>query len=234
MKLIYLSPTNMSTTEAGAREKQKREEMLNHMVSPGVEICILDNPEGPLAIETMQDEYNGIPGMLKALSRVESQYDGVLTGCFGEPGLDAVRELLHIPAVGCCGPAIHWANQLGKRFSVLSPVKSAVPFTIELVEKYGLGTHLASVRPLDIPVLDIRSDRARALNKATEVARGVLSNDGADALVLGCMSLAFQNIAGDMSRSLGVPVINPLHASLHALEFLVGNGLNPSPLVYKL
>ena len=234
MKLLYFSPTNMSTTEAGVREKQKREAMLNRLVSPGVEVCISDNPEGPLSIETMQDEYNGIPSMLKTLSRVESQYDGVLTGCFGEPGLDAVRELLNIPAVGCCGPAIHWANQLGKRFSILSPVKSAVPFTIDLVEKYGLGTHLASVRPLEIPVLEIRSDRTGVLNKATEIARGVLADDGADSLVLGCMSLAFQDIAGDISRFLGVPVINPLHASLHALEFLVANGLTPSSLVYKL
>jgi allantoin racemase len=90
------------------------------------------------------------------------------------------------------------------------------------------------VRSLDIPVLNIRSDRGHVLNKATDIAKGVLTDDGADSLVLGCMSMAFQDIARDITKSLGVPVINPLYASLNALEFLVSNGLNPSPLVYKL
>lgn len=234
MKLVYISPTNMSSTEAGIKEKARREEFLNHITSNDVSVQVVDNPEGPLSIQTMQDEYNGIPGMLRIAAEMQTRIDGVLIGCFGEPGLDAVREMLDVPVVGCCAPAIHLANQIGKRFSVLSPVPSTVPFTIELVEKYGLGTHLASIRPLNIPVLEIRSNRAQAVAKATAIAKRIVEEDGADTLVLGCMSMAFQDMAKDMAQNLCIPVLNPIYSAVSTLEFLVRFGITQSPLVYKL
>lgn len=234
MKILYIAPTNMTTTEQGRSQKAKREKFLNEITSYDVEVNIADNPEGPLSIQTVRDECNGIPGMIKCASELKDQYDGVITGCFGEPGLDALRELLDIPVIGCCSPAIHLANQLGKGFSVLVPVKSTIPFTKELIDKYGFGNHMVSIESLNIPVLEIRSNRELAIKKATDIAQNILKRERTDTFVLGCMSMAFQDMAKDLTVSLSVPVINPIYVAINTLEFMIRRGLSQSPQVYKL
>lgn len=235
MRLIYFSSTNMQGSEAGRRELEKRRNVLASLVSPGSTIDIVDNPEGPLSIQTLQDEFQAVPGTLRNAARAEAEgYDGAILGCFGDPGLHAVRELVKMPVVGSCQPAVHLAAQLGERFSVLSPVASTVPFTRKLVEEYGLGHKLASVRSVDIPVLQIRQDREGALARLTEVAGRILEQDGAEVLVLGCMSMAYQGMAADLTERLGVPVVNPLLAAVRTVETLVAGGLTQSPRMYRL
>ena len=232
MRLIYLSPTDMSISAAAAEEKEKRRAFLQRLVPAGVEIRIVDNPGGPLSIQTMRDEFCGVPGMLHAIEQLNGQADGVLVGCFGEPGLEAVREKAKIPILGCCGPAIHLANQIGKRFSVLSPVESCIPFTTELVEKYALAGHMAPMRALNIPVLEIRQNRKKALEQAVAVANRAVQSDGADTLVLGCMSMAFQDMAGEIESTLHLPVINPIYVAIHQLIFMVRYHIIQSPKIY--
>lgn len=225
----------MSGSEAGRRELEKRKAVLASLASPGTTIDIVDNPEGPPSIQTLQDEFRAVPGTLRNAAKAEADgYDGGIIGCFGDPGLHAVRELVKIPIVGSCQPAVHLAAQLGERFSVLSPVPSTVPFTTKLVEEYGLAHKLASVRSVDIPVLQIRQDREGALNRLTEVAQRILAQDAADTLVLGCMSMAYQGLAADLTDRLGVPVVNPIYVAIRTLETLVSARLTQSPRVYKL
>ena len=82
--------------------------------------------------------------------------------------------------------------------------------------------------------LEARIDRERVLSRAIEIAKTILEQDGADTLVLGCMSMAFQDMAQEMSQRLGVPVINPLHASMAVLQFMVRTKTRQSRLIYKL
>lgn len=235
MRLIYFSSTNMQGTEAGRRELAKRRRVLASFASAGTTIDIVDNPEGPPSIQTLRDEFQAVPGTLKNAAKAEADgYDGGIIGCFGDPGLHAVRELVNMPIVGSCQPAVHLAAQLGERFAVLSPVPSTVPFTRKLVEEYGLAHKLASVRSVDIPVLQIRQDRAGALERLTEVAKRVVAEDGADTLVLGCMSMAYQGLSTDLTERLGIPVVNPVFAAIRTLELLVAGRLTQSPRMYKL
>jgi allantoin racemase len=235
VRLIYMSSANMKGSEAGRREMEKRKAILTSLASPGTIIDFVDNPDGPPSIQTLQDEFHSVPGNLRNAAKAEAEgYDGGIIGCFGDPGLHAARELVQMPVVGSCQPALHLAAQLGDRFSVLSPVASAVPFTRRLVEEYGLVHKLASVRSVDIPVLTIRQDREGALNRLTEVAERILAQDGADTLVLGCMSMAYQGLAADLMERLGVPVVNPVFAAIRTLEILVSARLSQSPRVYKL
>lgn len=234
MKIAMLSPINMSRSEFARQQLIKRQAFLDSTVPAGVRVVLLENPDGPEAIQTMEDEYISIPGMMARSRGLEGEYDAIITGCFGEPGLDGIRELVRIPVLGCCGPAVYMASLLGKRFSVLSPVKSTVPSTRELIEKYGIASHLASIRPLEIPVINIRKNREAAVQRAVEVAKTVIEQDGADTIVLGCMSLAYQDVAKDLNRQLGIPVINPLYCAVQTAAYLAQYGLSQSALVYQL
>lgn len=234
MKVVYVSTTSLSKTEDGKKEMAKRHNFLGQIAPPYMQIDIIDNPEGPPSIQTLADEYYAVPGTLRAIKSIVDNYDGIIVGCFGDPGLEAIREVVDIPVIGPGSSSMHIANQLGKRFSILSPVPSTIPSTRDLAEMYGLGRRLTSVRSLNIPVLEIRKDREKALKKAIEVAESALKNDGADTLILGCMSMAFQNFADEMGKALNVPVVNPIVAAVKTIDLLILGKLHHSPLVYKL
>jgi allantoin racemase len=52
-----------------------------------------------------------------------------------------------------------------------------------------------------------------------EAGRAAIDQDGADVLILGCMSMAF------LQERLAVPVINPVVASLAMAEYVANNRL---------
>ena len=61
-----------------------------------------------------------------------------------------------------------------------------------------------------------------AIEKAADAARVAVEQDGADVLVLGCMSMAFlPGICEELGRRVGVPVVNPVMAALKTAEALV-------------
>jgi allantoin racemase len=158
MKIVYFANSNMRTNEPGCRELAKRQERLQQLVGPGVEITIVDNPEGPLSLESAQDEIRALPGTARTL--VEARSRGIsagILGCAVDPGIHSLRELVTFPLVGPGHASIHMAAMLGNRFSIFTPLASTIAPTRKMVEDTGLLSHLASIRSIDIPVLEIRT-----------------------------------------------------------------------------
>ena len=73
-----------------------------------------------------------------------------------------------------------------------------------------------------------------AKRRVTEEARHALTSDGADCIILGCLSLAFALFDRELAQALGVPVINPALAALKQLESLVSLGVSHSKVAYRL
>lgn len=226
MKILYILPAPLGRTPAGAADMARRGAKLREFAAPGTQVDICDVPRGPASIESMFEEYVSIPATAeRVLQAAADGYDAVIIGCFGDPGVDAYRELTAMLVVGPAQVSFHAAASLGQRFSVITPLPSLVSGTRSLVEHYGLGSRLASVRAVNTAVLDLGKDRAATVEKVAREDRAALEQDGADALVLGCMSLGFLDVAEEVSHIVGAPVINPPRFSLKATEALVGAGL---------
>ena len=209
MRILHLSATNILATTNGKDELERRQRTMQSIASPGTVVDFVTNPTGPLSIETEEDERSAVPG-LKANLALAKGYDAITLGCFGDPGLFELRDLTTLPVLGPGIAAMHAASLIASRFSVLSPVTSSIPSTLRQMHEYGFSGRAVSVRALDIPVLAIRQDRARAVDTAVKVAGECIEKDGAEAIVLGCMSMAFQRLDLDIAEILGVRVINPL------------------------
>ena len=65
-----------------------------------------------------------------------------------------------------------------------------------------------------------------------ENGRQALELDGADVLILGCMSLAFLRVERELAEATGVPVVNYLLAGERFLEALVAAVLHHSKRAY--
>jgi len=69
-------------------------------------------------------------------------------------------------------------------------------------------------------------------SRVAEAARLLIDRNGADVVVLGCMSMAFLEVADRVSALCEVPVVNPARCALTTAEALVSQGLTSSRRTY--
>ena len=83
-------------------------------------------------------------------------------------------------------------------------------------------------------VLDLAQQRNSTLERIAETGRRMADEDGADVLVLGCMSMAFLEITDDLQGRIGLPVVNPVVAALKTAEMVVSMNLSHSKTAYPV
>jgi allantoin racemase len=232
-RIAYLVPAPMHLTSLGVKELERREGKLRAWAQPGTEVTVRAADAGPASIESMYEEYLTVPATARLLTEVvHDGYDAAIVGCFGDPGLDALREISDALVVGPAAASTALATTLGHRFSYVTVTASVVPALRRLAWEAGAADALASVRHISTSVLDVNSDHDAAVDRMLEQGRLAVDSDGADVLVLGCMSMGFLDVAEQMSDELGVPVINPSRAALHLAEATVALGLMHSRRAY--
>ncbi|MFN8565398.1 MAG: aspartate/glutamate racemase family protein [Anaerolineae bacterium] len=233
MKIVYLIPGPIGRTASGRLEVERRGSLLKRYAAPGTEAGIDDVPEGPASIESMYEEYLSIPATCRrALELQADGWDAIILGCYGDPGLDALRELLTIPVIGPGEATALMAASLGHRFSIITITDSVIASTERQIRNVGVGEKLASVRVVGIPVLELHHDRDRAIEATIEQGRKAIEQDRADALIVGCMTMGFLEIAEAAGAELGVPCLNPARVGLKFAEATVGAGLSHSKRAY--
>ena len=190
----------------------------------GTEIVAVTNPMGPASIESHYDEALAAPGLLHVITEMEATdpADGYLIACFGDPGLEAAREVATAPVIGIAEAAFHLASMLGRGFSVVTTLSRTIGRAADLVEHYGFDRQCHGLHACDIPVLELETNPATAeiLEKS---CREALVSDGSDAIVLGCAGMA--DLATRMSNRLGAPVIDGVAAGVGLLAAMAAMSL---------
>jgi allantoin racemase len=215
---------------------EERRRYLQEAASPGVSVEILRDFEArstrPDTVESLYDEAILAPWTVEMAVEAERQgFDAVVTGCAGDPGVEAAREMVSIPVIGPGQAGMHAAAMLGYRFSVLSPLHSTVGPTRALVRHIGLQERCASVRSVNCSVAALREGRPETFEAVLAVARHCIDDDDADTLVLCCASLS-HTFGGRLADALPVPVVNVVRVSVRMAEMLVGSRLAHSKVAY--
>jgi len=214
-------------------QEVKRE--FEHLAAKGTEIEVVNLAKGPVSVESRYDEAVATPDILSKIKEAEQAgFDGVIVDCFGDVGVKAAREITNIPIVGAGEASMLFAAALGYRFSVITVLKNLVPLLGDAAKVLGVHQKLASVRYVDIPVLEV-TDKERLKKALYREMLHAIENDGAHVLVLGCTGMT--GVASDLSRMLkeegyDVPVIDPSAASLKFAEALVRMGIKQSKITY--
>ncbi len=235
MRICYLVPGPMGRNAEGRAELQRRGELFENYAGPGTETGIVDVPEGPASIESMYEEYISIPATARRAAELEQEgWDAIVLGCYGDPGLDALRELLTIPVIGPGEATALMAASLGHRFTIITITESVIASTERQIRNVGVGEKLASVRVVGIPVLELHHDRDRTIEATVRQARLAMEHERADTFIVGCMSMGFLEIAEAAGAELGVPFLNPARVALKFAEATVGAGLTHSRKAYMV
>jgi allantoin racemase len=236
MRLLYLIPGVMHSTKLGTEEMERRRRILQEHAFPGTEVDVCDTDNGPSSIESICEEYQSIPDTInKAVEAQKNGYDGIMLGCFADPGIDALREMLTIPVVGPFESSAYTALTLGHRFSIITGNSDLIPVLEEEVLAKGVAGHrLASVRAIDIDVLNMFDDPELLRRRTLDTAITCIKEDRADTLVLGCVSLAFSGMDEVIEKELQIPCVNPILTALKMCEGYVSNKTRHSKKAYPL
>ncbi|MHC1559560.1 aspartate/glutamate racemase family protein [Actinomycetospora sp. C-140] len=191
------------------------------VAAPGTEIVAVTSPHGPVSIESHHDEAMAVPGLLAAL---DPSADAHVIACFGDPGLDAAREVARGPVVGIAEAAMRTALYLGRAFSVVTTLARTAGRAEELAQRYGAAHACRRVRACEVPVLGLEDPAARAA--ILRECRAAVELDGADVIVLGCAGMA--DLCAALTAELGVPVLDGVAAATRAAESLVALGVTTS------
>lgn len=233
MRIAYVVPGPMSKGPMGLAEVRRRERLLNDWAFDGTSVDVRDVANGPASIESAYEEILSIPPTLELLMQIEKEgYDAAIIGCFGDPGLEAARELLTMPVIGPCESSMLLAAALGHKFSVLTIFDSLIAGQELLAVKAGVREKLASVRATGIPVLELMTAPEKTKARLVEVSSLCVEQDRADAILFGCMTMSFLDMSEEISASVGVPFVNAGKAALKQAESLVSMGLSHSKTAF--
>lgn len=224
MNILYLIPGPMDQ-----EEMDRREMICNEMTSSRATVDV-DDTEGPTSIESSTEEELAAGPMISALWKNRDRYDAVVLGCFGDPILRAAREICRIPVIGPGEATVHFASLLCDDFSIITVLDRTVPVTEEQMRALGVDHRISSIRPVNLPVLDLEGGLGGHLQDFQGVADSIVEEDGAEGIVLGCMSQGFDRL--DEELDCEVPVLNPVKVGLGVAELQVSLGLSHSRTSY--
>jgi allantoin racemase len=177
-----------------------------------VEPVVVHLPKGPDHLEYHYYEHLVTHDLLNVIRRAEAEkFHAVIIGCFYDPGLREARELVRIPVVGPAESTMLVACTLGHKFSILVGRRKWIPKMESNARLCGLGERLASIRPLGIRVTEMLAEQKRLKESAAREGRAAVEEDGAEVIVMGCTLES--GFADELSRALGVPVLDPVVTS---------------------
>ncbi len=169
----------------------------------GADVVGLTAERGPRSIESAVDEAVAAAEVVE-LVRANPALDAYLVACFGDPGLDAARELTEAPVVGIGEAAYRAACSVGRRFAVLTTLRRGVAELEDAVAAHGLAARCVGVLALEIPVAEQGAESPETTAALIGLGGRAVDELGADSVVLACAEMA--DVAGAVQAELGVPV----------------------------
>jgi allantoin racemase len=209
------------------------------IIRPDTELSHVEIEHGPASIESDYDEMLSQPDTVAKI--IEAERDGmeaVVINCMGDPGMQAGREAVSIPVIGPCEATMHVASMLGHTFSVITVMQTLRRQFENQAKIYGVRDKLASVRGVEIPVLELEADHGRMVRSLTDEAVKCVEEDGAHVMLFGCTGMlgAAQEVEEGL-RARGydsVPVIDSMVWAIKMAEAMVDMGLRHSKLSWPV
>ena len=212
MKLLLINPNTSDSVSALIRAEAQR------AADPGTQIEVLTAPFGVAYIETRFEALIGAYATAQLAAEHHASYDAVVVAAFGDPGLGGLREALSIPVTGLTEAALASAHLLGHRISIIAISQRIQAWYREVVESYGFGGRLASIRALDRPLSSIGGVQEEHAHALKALAERAVDEDGAEVIILAGAPLA--GLARSLKGQLPVPVVDGVSSAVRHAQTL--------------
>ena len=156
---------------------------------------------------------------LDAWAEADPAHDVVVLACFGDPGLDALRELSPKPVVGMAEASMHAACLLGRRFAIVTGGERWVPMLEEFAASRGLAERLAAVIAVPQTGAAIAENPDAAFDALSASCNAAVREHGAECVILGGAGLA--GIAARIAGRVAVPLVDCVVAAVTEARVVV-------------
>ncbi|MFV0375315.1 aspartate/glutamate racemase family protein [Microbacterium sp.] len=197
------------------------------VAGPGVEVAAVCPTDGPAAIETHVDEVRAAAAVIALIEQdvAAGGSDAYIVACFGDPGLDAARELVDVPVVGIAEAAMHIATVSGRHFAVVTTLSRTLGRARDLVRRYGMTEACLSLTASGIPVLALEHSGGEEVRRLAALCESA-ADAGADVIVLGCAGMT--DLCHRLTSTAGVPVVDGVAAAVGMAAGMVRMGVGTS------
>lgn len=161
---------------------------------------------------------------LDAWANAHGPFDAVILACFGDPALDALRELSSTPVVSMADASIHVAMQISRRFSIVTGGERWQSMLWDFAAAQGVTERIASIRTVSRTGGAIAAEPEAALPALREACMRCIDQDSAEAVILGGAGLV--GLRTLIQPNVHVPLIDSLEA---AVAMAVAMTLLPAP-----
>ncbi|WP_027164415.1 aspartate/glutamate racemase family protein [Mesorhizobium sp. WSM3224] len=220
MRILVINPNTTASMTA------KIGEAAASVASSATQIVAVNPADGPPSIEGYFDEVFAIPGIIAEMGKAPA--DAYVIACFDDTGLDAARCATDAPVIGIGEAAFHMASLVAGKFSVVTTLARSVPAIEHNLAKYGLASRCAKVRSSEVAVLELERPGSNARHRISQEIARAISEDRAEAIVLGCAGMA--DLAHSLSEEHGVPVLDGVVCAVTLAESLFKVGLKTSKI----
>ncbi len=223
MKILILNPNTSRVVT------QKILAAVENVARKDVQFSVTQIEHGPESLESYYDEARATPYTIESVHKAnEDGYDSIIIAAFCDPGIESLKEISDIPVYGIEEATFSVALLLGNKFGILTEKKSKEAVKQQHVRKLGLESRFASVRALNMGVVEIAEQPEKVKKTGIEVAHRMITNDGAEVIIMGCASMA--GYAEDLETELKVPVLDPITVTYKMVEGLTELGLRHSKI----
>lgn len=207
-RITLINPnTNTTTTRLMA-------DIAQAAAPPGISVTGATVAHGPPLITDEAGLANAADAVLALLDSIDDSADGYIISAFGDPGLDAARQRLHVPVAGIAEAGMVEAAAGGRRFGVATTLPGLEAAIAKRAEAYGVAAQFVSTQLTDGDASYNMADPAR-LADALEGAIRRCVDDGAEAVVIGGGPLA--QAAKTLAPRMPIPLIEPVPAAVRAI-----------------
>jgi len=199
-------------------------------LAPGVDVHVIDLPQGPQDLEYFVDDHAAVGQMVDVLpGYVRTHGIGAVSiGCFYDPGLWELREALEVPVVGIGEASLLLAGTVAWRLAVLVGDWKWVSKMQANAHALGLGHRICGWRSIDRSVQAMQDDPEEAYRAVRRVAVAARDEDHAEAVILGCGALS--GMAERLQEEVGMPAVDPVAAGVLLACALASLGLRTSKI----
>jgi allantoin racemase len=160
----------------------------------------------------------------------EGNCDALIIGCFGDPGVDAVRQITSMPVVAPGETSLCVASMLGEKIAIVVPQRQLIHITEKLVRTTQFAGRVIRVDASQQDVTEsVEQQPDELARRMIETCRGFVVDHGADVVVLGCIGFTWlvDRIREAFAREdIMTPVVDAGVAAYHAAKLLLATGLN--------
>lgn len=211
-KILHVMPVKVSES----RKKQVKS-FLEELSFKDTCIDILDFDNGPTDLEYYYSEHIAIKLMMEKIPKIQKDYDAITIGCFYDPGLRELREILEIPVLGIGETSMAIASLLGHRFSIIVGRKKWIPKMSDNALIYGYNRKIASWVSIDMTVENFHNKpKEEIIEVIVDRSKKAIKEDLAEVLILGCA--AIEGITDVLNERLKVPIIDPVAVTFKVAE----------------